>query len=773
MKKIQKRILVQILLGFLLGRVVLFDRNPIGAAFFAAGFSQRGPVFPLVFSVFLGMLSSLELEAVLRYGVAMIAAAVAADLLQQRHIRMKTGYCAIVMAVTLALVSAVQCCLIPFQWKDIFFSLLDVILVLAFSRILYEGQNYVLHARKGQRMENEEMISLIIMGVLAIYGIPDVMVADISIIELAVYLLLPVIGFQYGAGVGAVAGAAGGTLLVLTGQDGDMIGSLCLLGICAGVMRRQGKIRMTAAYLGTAAALGILLNGQMLSQGTWKAVVIDSMVIMLVPDRFLRKIRLPAKPLEDNNWSGEYVQELLRHRLKDFSESFRQLSKVMASQSKQKSCISKSDLRSLMREMSQQVCAKCENRERCMGQIALGRSESIGMLAMAQEQGNLVLEQMPVEFTQECIHPDWFLMEANQSLRMARTIMSFQNKLAQNRQIIAGQMEQVGSLMEELAEDISQVGEVPVEMEEVIVKELGSMRVQAHGLVIYENKAGHLEIHMSAATTRGRLVTSREAAAVLTDLMGKPFMPSAESRNVIPRQDTSIAFVEDTPLYAVTGVARTAKEGEEISGDTFSCLSLPNGELLLALSDGMGSGTDALEESRTVIELLEQMTEAGFSKISAMKLINTLYMPEGEESRYATADIVVLDLYQGECQFIKNGAAATWLRHEGQMERIEGQALPVGIVQDAEPYWEKISISSGDYVIMMTDGVEDAFSGRAPELEQMLLEKKNVVNPQELAEYILEKTIERCNGCVRDDMSVIVAGIWDKCKGRNHEYTND
>lgn len=761
MKQIQKRMLVQILLGFLLGRVVFFDRNPVGIAYFAAGFCQGGAVFPIAISVSLGMLSALRLEAVLRYGLVMAAIAVAADLFRQQHLRMKMWHCITVMAATLVLLSIVQCYLMPFQWRDVLYSLLDVCLVLAFTRILYEGQHFLLFAKKERRMENEEMISLIVIGTLAIYGIPNVMVADISLIEMAVYFLLLVISYQYGAGVGAVAGAAGGTLLVLTGRDGDMIGCLCLLGICAGVMRRRGKAWMLAAFLVTAAVLGISLDGLLLSGGTLKAVVFASLVFRIVPDRYLRKLRFPAKPLEDN-WSGEYVQNLLRHRLKDFSESFRQLSKVLASQSTQSSSISRRDMRILMQEMSQQVCEKCENRERCMGQTALSRPESIGVLAMAQEQGNLVLEQMPVEFTRECIHPDWFLMETNQSLRMARTIMSFQNKLAQNRQIIAGQMEQVGSLMEELAEDISQVGEIPVEMEEVIVKELGNMRVEANGIVIYENKAGHLEIHMRAATTRGRLVTSREAAEVLTDLMGKPFMPSSESRNVIPRQETQLAFVEDTPLYAVTGVARRAKEGEEISGDTFSCLSLPNGELLLALSDGMGSGADALEESQTVIELLEQMTEAGFSKISAMKLINTLYMPEGEETHYATADVVVLDLYQGECQFIKNGAAATWLRRGNEMERIEGQALPVGVVQDAEPYLEKIKLSSGDYVIMMTDGIEDAFFGRAQEMEQVLQERSSLVNPQEMAEYILEETIERCGGCVRDDMSVIVAGIWER-----------
>ena len=204
------------------------------------------------------------------------------------------------------------------------------------------------------------------------------------------------------------------------------------------------------------------------------------------------------------------------------------------------------------------------------------------------------------------------------------------------------------------------------------------------------------------------------------------------------------------------------KEGEDVSGDTFSCLSLPGGELLLALSDGMGSGQGALGESQVVIELLEQMTEAGFSKISALKLINSLYMPESEEASFATADVVVINLYQGSCQFIKNGAAATWLRRGESVERIEGQALPVGVFQDADPYLNKTQISSGDYVIMMTDGIVDAFEGREQELELLLGQQELAVNPQELADYIVQEAVERCGGYARDDMSVVVAGVWER-----------
>ena len=65
------------------------------------------------------------------------------------------------------------------------------------------------------------------------------------------------------------------------------------------------------------------------------------------------------------------------------------------------------------------------------------------------------------------------------------------------------------------------------------------------------------------------------------------------------------------------------------------------------------------------------MTEAGFSHNSAIRLINSLYMSKDEEDGYATADIVILNLFKGDCCFLKNGASATYLRHNRRVMMIE------------------------------------------------------------------------------------------------------
>ena len=265
---------------------------------------------------------------------------------------------------------------------------------------------------------------------------------------------------------------------------------------------------------------------------------------------------------------------------------------------------------------------------------------------------------------------------------------------------------------------------------------------------------------MEAMTSRGRLVTSGEVARALSSVLDKTIYPAEESRKVLGSSMMQFTFEEDTLLHAITGVARMTKDGESVSGDNFSCISLPGGELLLALSDGMGSGSDAFEESQTVIELLEQMAEAGFSHDSAIRLINSMYMNKDGRESFATLDVVVLNLFKKNCFYLKNGAAATFLRHDSNIIRIEGQTLPVGVVQDIESYVGRINITQGDYIIMMTDGVSDCFDNDEDVLENYLRES-SIINPQELAEKILDEAV-KIRGGVSDDMSVIVTGVWER-----------
>jgi len=761
MKKVQKRMLLQVILGFLLGRVSVFGLNPVGIAYFAAGFTEGGGIFPVALAVFLGMVSSsMGIETAVCGAMVMLALVFAADILDKMDIHIKMGHSAIISAVSSLALWSLQLYILPYNKYKFWLAILSSILVIACTRIFSDGIHFILHQGK-KSLDNEELVSIVTIAALAAWGFPKVVVADVSVLEVIIYFMLLIAGYCYGTGTGAVAGAAAGIFFVMRGAPAEVTGIMALLGICAGLSREQGRLLMSVIFFVADIVLNYVFDGNIIEMGSIKAVAIASIIFLCIPYTFIRRLkRARGNPPSDKKG----VQDMMRYRLEEFSEAFNKLSVVMMKQTEDKFEMNNHDMREMMKEMSAMVCENCENYGNCMGQVSLCRPEIFGTLAIAQEQGCIVPGQMPAEFLDECIYPDLFLSAANQNLYMTRTLMGFKNRMAESRRVVAGQMKEIGSMVQHFADNIPQIKDFSIDVEEKIVTELRKKRVVAEDIFAYEKHDGRLGINMQARTNKGRLVTSAEVAKILTNVLGKTVCPSEESRKVLVNEMMPFVFTEDTPLHAITGVARIAKDGEEVSGDTFSCIQLPGGEFLMALSDGMGSGSEAMEESKTVIELLEQMAEAGFSHDSAIKLVNSLYMAGDSKESYATADIVILNLYKGNCCFLKNGACATYLRHKHNVTVIEGQTLPVGIINEIESYAGKIEISEGDYVIMVTDGVADCF----PEGKDLsgYLGKCELVNPQEIAKHILDEAVRRSGGTVCDDMTVIAAGIFRNSTAR-------
>lgn len=758
MKQIQKRMIVQVVLGFLMGRVSVFGLNPIGIAYFAAGFSEGGGIISVALAVFIGMVSSMSIETAVCGGVIMLTLGLAADILDKRGISIKMGHAAIISAAASAALWILQLYLMPYSGYKVWLAFLSSVLIIACTRIFNDGIHYILHTKRPVNLDNEEMISIVTMAALAVWSLPKVVISDISVVEISIYFMVLLMGYCYGTGTGAVAGAAAGIIFTMCGEAGEMVGIMALLGICSGMLRQQGRLWMVSAFFVTAVALNYILDESIMDIGSMKAIGFAGILMICIPASYLRKISIHREKDRDDK---KGVQDMMRYRLEEFSDAFHKLSGALMKKTDDKFQMSNHDMREMMKDMSVKVCENCENNENCMGQIALCKPEIFGTLAIAQEQGCIIPDQMPEEFMSECVCPERFLSEANQNLYMARTLMGFRNRMAESRRVVAGQMKEVGDMVQHLADNIPQIKDFSIDIEEKIVSKLEGKRVIAEDIFAYEKQDGRLEISMQARTGKGRLVTSAEVARILSQILNRNICPSEESRKVLMNEMRHFVFVEDTPLHAITGVARIAKDGEEISGDAFSCISLPGGEMLLALSDGMGSGNDAMEESRTVIELLEQMVEAGFSHSSAIRLINSLYMSRETEDGYATADIVILNLFKGYCCFLKNGASATYLRHNKKVMMIEGQTLPVGVVHEIESYVGKVEISKGDYVIMMTDGVSDCFMNDENDLSEYL-KRCDIINPQEIAKHILDEAIRRNGGKADDDMTVIVAGIWER-----------
>ena len=164
-----------------------------------------------------------------------------------------------------------------------------------------------------------------------------------------------------------------------------------------------------------------------------------------------------------------------------------------------------------------------------------------------------------------------------------------------------------------------------------------------------------------------------------------------------------------------------------------------------------------------VVDLLQKFIEAGFRKETAIKLMNSAMVLQGENDIYSTLDYGVVDMYTGKLELIKIGGAATYIKRGSEVECIDECSLPAGADVRMEVESTKRQLQNGDFLVMVTDGVIEYLHVRNPKENLAdIISMIKTDNAGVLAESILEQVMFRTGGYAMDDMTVLVTGIWEK-----------
>jgi len=228
---------------------------------------------------------------------------------------------------------------------------------------------------------------------------------------------------------------------------------------------------------------------------------------------------------------------------------------------------------------------------------------------------------------------------------------------------------------------------------------------------------------------------------------------------------------EEPPLRVVTGMATAcAVTGERKrradrrpdNGDAVLSRSLRGGQELLALSDGMGHGAGAQDESRKTLELLSLCMEAGYTRAQAMTAVNGAMLSATGGEKFATVDLCLINLWTGETALNKLGACASYILQGQKIHTVEGAALPLGIIEHVAPMEHTFTLGEGDMLLLMSDGIADAFT----EEEEILsiLRRCRRDTPQQMADSLLREALMQRSGLPPDDMTVLCARVTERSR---------
>lgn len=339
----------------------------------------------------------------------------------------------------------------------------------------------------------------------------------------------------------------------------------------------------------------------------------------------------------------------------------------------------------------------------------------------------------------------------------------WQRKLEESRSAVALQLKEMSGILKDVTEDSYVFVSLSPEKEKCLRRKLKQRGIQVKNVVILNNRRGIDEVNIILKAGK-QTVTLKETAEIISRVLGKTVTFRKNAYASVAREYHTYTFMEEPNFFVIHGAAKRASEGLEVSGDNFTCMELDSGQTLVSVSDGMGHGKKAYRESEMVMELLEEMMKGGFSEEAAVRLINSVFTIDSDVTSPAALDMGIIDMYSGVCDFMKLGAASTFVKRGKWVEAIKSTSLPIGSTGCADIETTSKKLYDGDFVIMMSDGIMESLVDEDKEktIGQIIMDIREG-KPEEMAKEILSQALAHTDRCKDDDMTVLVTGIWDKC----------
>ena len=439
-------------------------------------------------------------------------------------------------------------------------------------------------------------------------------------------------------------------------------------------------------------------------------------------------------------------------RMLEISDVFADMDRVYRNMIK--GVLSQKDAKELLaQELLNKVCSKCPERNKCMRVDGKFTTQVFDQLIDAGfERGKVTLLDVPPYLTGKCGSVNYIISNLNQLLRNYKQYTNMVHNMDASRMLIADQLGGVSTIIKELANEINLNISFDIGLESRIVEELTYKNIICYEAIVYEQNVSNKNITLLVRDNADGTIIEN----VVSKISNNKVKIVASENSQVP--GLKVVNLKTAPNFDIVfGSASVGKEGVMQNGDTHSLIKLDNFRYMMALCDGMGTGKKAHDVSELSITLIENFYKAGFDNDVILNSVNKLLSINNEES-YSALDLCVLDLKKNICDFIKLGAPFGFIKKSTGVEVIETSGLPIGILEEMKPHVTKKMLDPFDIIVLCTDGITDSF-GSAEALKDFIFQS-NTINPQTLAEDILDRAVDLNQGVLKDDMTVLAVRVF-------------
>ncbi|HLR21240.1 MAG TPA: stage II sporulation protein E [Tissierellaceae bacterium] len=747
-------------IGFFISRVNILDKlSPFSIAFLGSYLLVKGKNLYLLISVLLGTFSLRGFKGVEYYMTIIIVYEVLS--------RIREG-----KSYTLIKSSSIPA-LIFIAIKSIFIILIGEYYIYDMVLILIEGimiftMTYIfsfslpIEEVNHQSINNEKLICSFVTLALILSGFNNIEFLGITLRNIISVVMVMYLSYKQGVLMGVNGGIILGLVSYMPSAEMPFVISILAVGgLLAGLFKELGKIGTILGFVLGNGIISFYINNLGTSLISTRELILSSIIFLIMAqyiDIDIKEIFVGESYTKEE--SKNRKDELVIKNLKNMVNLFNNLSKIFKETTYEDDIYSTGEIYIMIDDICNKSCIKCPKYKKCWEEDYYNTYQKIFNIIGAVESEAVDIKKYAVYMEESCENGEHLLKNIKQYYEKLKEEHIWNQKLMDQRRLLAEQLENVGYIVEQMSQDIYKIPVFNEELEDLIIKELKNERVSLSDLTVVESDKDDLEVLVGLENNEICPQNVREIKNIVSKNLGFPLATDFSIGHT--REDAKVLTLTKSSRFDfITNVSTESNSEDRISGDSYTY-----GEVdttgFVAISDGMGIGKKANIESRTAIELFEKLMEINMDKNIIIKTINSVLRARTDEEIFATLDLGFIDLYTGKLQMLKTGAPATFIKRKDQVNIVNSRSLPIGILKDVEFDIYEEDLEDGDIIIMMSDGILD--SNRDVHSQESWM--KDIImnidsqNPNSIAELILKEAKSISENHITDDMTVMATKIW-------------
>ncbi|PTM54803.1 stage II sporulation protein E [Desmospora activa] len=642
----------------------------------------------------------------------------------------------------------------------------DVLLSFLLTFIFVQSLPFFTQRRQKASLRHEEIICLVILVGSVVTGTLGWSIGDLSVVHVVSRYLILILALVGGGMLGASVGVVTGMILTLADTAAIIqISLLAFAGLLAGLFREGKRWGVAVGFLLGTSILSLYGSGTAQVWTSLQETVLAVLLFLITPPTITRAIaRLVPGTAENETAQQEYVRRLrdvTAAKVEQFTELFSEMARSFRDEAARSHESDEGHMNQFINGVMEKSCQSCHLYRQCWEKNFVSTYRGItDLMALVELKGTDQSIKVPRSWSDHCIKGEKVLSHIQEGYDSYERDLVWRNRMKETRRLVSEQLEGVSEVMAEFAEEIRHETQVMAAQEEQIHQALEELGLSIQRVEIFNLEEGKVEIEVSMPHEDGLDECRKLVAPLLTEILGEPI--TVQRKVVQGRSAGAVITLGSAQRFQVkTGVAGAAKGGNWLSGDSYCYMNVGTGKYAVAVSDGMGNGNRAQEESSAALQLLRRLLQSGMKEEKAVETINSILSLRSTDEMFATIDLAMVDLNSARSRFLKIGSTPGFVKRGNDVHMVSAGNPPLGILRDIEVEPVDYQLETGDLLVMVTDGIYDAprHAANKEACMKRLIGEIDTKDPQGFADCLLEKVIRHHGGEIDDDMTVVVAKV--------------